>query len=577
MRLPLVGQSYTSRSLAVNAQQTLNLYPEVIDDVGTQRTILDPNQQGKNKAALYGTPGRHLFKAQTYPTRCVWSGGGRLFIVSGRADGGLDLVELASATGAEITQRSLTAAGVDDGLPSFIAANGTQLLIVSNGLAYCDSGAGPVACTFRAYAGVVTTAFIAGVQYVFWVSGDKFLSDLTWVGSTIVINGVNQTVVGASPTTVVIVNNIGTLTNVVYSHAGAAVTAAWGAYLDGYFIVQRPRGGSPDLGRQINLSAILDGTTWSGLDFITKEAWPDYIRTILVDNEQLYIFGDATLEVWQNNPNAGVGGFPLAIVTSATSRYGTASRYAVGSLDGKVFFLGGDDRGQLRLYMMNGGYTPVPVSTHAEESSWNAAQLGGIGAIMYAYLEEGHSFVVVNFGSATWVYDAANGAWHERAKWSGSTFTAYYTHYHTFIPEFTATGFATGGVHITAGQLDGNIHVSSVNIYDDNGSDIAWRRALPYVYASGRRQFFRRLDLMMETGTVASGAAPLITMDYSDDNGGSFVNPRTAAAGVHLATAIRLWWNRNGQSRGRIFRFFGSGQSKVALVDCECEVVEGTS
>jgi hypothetical protein len=59
--------------------------------------------------------------------------------------------------------------------------------------------------------------------------------------------------------------------------------------------------------------------------------------------------------------------------------------------------------------------------------------------------------------------------------------------------------------------------------------------------------------------TVAAGAAPLVTYDYSDDRGNSYINARTTGDGVHANTSRRLWWNRNGSSYGRVMRLAGVG------------------
>src|SRR5882724_599749 len=79
-RLPLVGQFYSARSLAVAAQTTINLIPE---------PTTDPNEKAKGIGALFGIPGRKIFRdlttidAAAHPVRGVWSGGGRLFVAAG--------------------------------------------------------------------------------------------------------------------------------------------------------------------------------------------------------------------------------------------------------------------------------------------------------------------------------------------------------------------------------------------------------------------------------------------------------------------------------------------------------------
>lgn len=74
MKIGIIGPSYEQRSLPFDAQRTINLYP-VFDD------------QGKEVAALYGTPGLEYFTmAGNGPIRGEFSStNGRAFVVSGNA------------------------------------------------------------------------------------------------------------------------------------------------------------------------------------------------------------------------------------------------------------------------------------------------------------------------------------------------------------------------------------------------------------------------------------------------------------------------------------------------------------
>lgn len=555
MKLGLVGQGYSDRSFAVGAQTSLNLFPQLIQD---------PNEQQKNKGALYGCPGRHVGATLSGNVRGLWSGAGRLFVASA-----LNLIELNAAWGTVSTHAYASA---DDGLPVQIFSNGVELLLISGGFAYCDKGdgAGPKLCHVDNYAGTVNV-FGSGVG---WASGDKFLADGTWVGKTITINGVDyvigNTPAPPTPTQLYLTTSPGIFPGVAYSLFGEPLSAVSGAYLDGAFFVQRPPTmGKPNYGRQVNFSALFDGATWSGLDFISKEAYPDNLRGIYSDAEQLYLLGAETGEVWASNPNAGPDDNPYQRIPSAMYRYGLFSTWGGASLDGKFYFVGGDDRGQISVYALN-GFTPVRISTHAEEAAWNVAGFAPGAAVVYAYLEEGSSHLVVNFGSQTWSYTPESGAWIKRARGSDGS-SPYDTNLHTFLPEWGANGR-----HVTACSTGtAKVYESSINFYDDAGADIFWQRALPYVYSGGKRQFFGRLDLELETGAT-TGATPIITYDYSDDRGHTFINPRTADAGASGDFSRRAWWNRNGSSRGRILRFSGVGQSKVALVDLQCDVDVGS-
>jgi hypothetical protein len=579
MKIPLVGQDFTSRSPAVSGQTCINVYPSPIDDPNEASTIATATAaaRGKNKAVLYGCPGKHTIGTYSSQLRGLWSGGGRCFIVISTGF----ILEISSA-GAIISSNAFPS-WTDNGLPVQMFANGTQLLIIAGGLAYCDNGAGPVVCTVDNYAGAVNV-FGYGVS---WVSGDMFNADGSWVGRNIVINGSNYTISGTDPggfagnvspptPTLLFVTTVVAVTSppsYAYSALGTTLTAVAGAVLDGTFFVQRPAlsgiGGTYDTGRQVNFSAVLDGTTWNGLDFFSKEGYPDYLRSIQSDGVQLYLWGTETFEVWQADPNAVPGGNPFVELIGAGGRYGNISTFAQGAIDGHIYFLGGDDRGQICAYVMN-GYSPVRISTHAQEASWQANAMGA-NAVSYTYMEEGHSFWCINFGGQTWCFDPETGAWHQRYKWTGSAFAPYQTNLHTFIPEWGA-----GGMHVTAWTGAAGVFQSSTLFYDDVGTDMAWQRVLPYIYNDGKWQYFGRLDLEMETGSAPAGL-PAITLDYSDDRGVTFQNPRVATVAAPIdASSTRVFWNRNGKSRGRLPRLSGAGQYRVALIDADWDITLGT-
>ena len=111
MRIGLVGSSYEQRSLPFDAQRTINLFP-----------VLD--EQGKETASLYGTPGLLSFaEAGAGPVRGgIKSGNGRVFFVSGAG-----LYEV-SASGVVTSRGSLL---TSEGTVSM--AEGTTQLAICDG------------------------------------------------------------------------------------------------------------------------------------------------------------------------------------------------------------------------------------------------------------------------------------------------------------------------------------------------------------------------------------------------------------------------------------------------------------
>lgn len=555
MRLSLVGESFSTRSPATAAQTTVNLYTEKTED---------PFETAKGVGAVYGTPGRHVFKnasaidAGFSHMRGIWSGAGRCFIA-----GGTKYCEIDSSGALVGSVRTISNASVN-GLansPVQFFPNGNQLFIVAGGLAYVDNGSGPVAVSLRPFTGVVDTTVVLGQFSAIWVSGDMFDPAMS-AGTTITINAVAYTILAyLSPSVVLLTTTAGNQTGVDYSATSPPFGAVTGAYMDGYYIINRPNS------RQFNISAVNDstGAIWNGLDFGTKNTWPDALSGILAA-DQLYLFGTDSTDPYDNTGNAG---FPFQEIDGGTFRIGTVSPWSPIVVNGAVYFIGANSEGRAVAYTLN-GFTPVRISTHAEEFQWTAANLG-TNCVAFTEEMDGHHWVIWNFGTQTWQYDPETGAWTQRADWDGSAFQPYPIQYHTYIPEFG------NGKHLVCGPADSIVYEESLDFYDDNGNDRKWQRALPYLYAEGKTQFLGRATLEMQTGTVASGAAPNVTLDFSKDRGHTFVNPRTASIGAHDDFSIRVFWPSNGSGRDVIPRLSGVGQSKVALVCFDMDVTVGAA
>lgn len=119
MRIPVVGGTYESRSVAVDAQKTVNFYVERVES-GT----------GKAKAVLYPTPGLQLFTTLPHGhVRALYTELGRVFAVGGdtlyevKPDGGAIVLGEVQNDGHRATMRS-------NGL------QGHQLFVVSAGYGY---------------------------------------------------------------------------------------------------------------------------------------------------------------------------------------------------------------------------------------------------------------------------------------------------------------------------------------------------------------------------------------------------------------------------------------------------------
>jgi len=256
------------------------------------------------------------------------------------------------------------------------------------------------------------------------------------------------------------------------------------AYLDGYFVFNQPNS------QFIWVSQLLDGSSVDPLDFASAEGSPDGVVGLIADHRELWVFGTDSVEVWYDS---GAADFPLQRIQGAFNEIGCVSAYTIAKMDNGLFWLGTDARGQGIVYRAN-GYTGQRISTHAIE--YAIAQYGNISdAIAYTYQQEGHAFYVLTFpsGNATWVYDVATQAWHERAGFDNGEFMRHRSNCQCNF----------GGNIIVGDYANGNIYTLDLDVYADNGNIQKWLRswrALPSGQNNLKRTAHHSLQLNCESG-----------------------------------------------------------------------------
>ena len=273
---------------------------------------------------------------------------------------------------------------------------------------------------------------------------------------------------------------------------GAAVVG----YIDTYFVYITPNS---------QLVSTVSSITPTG-DFIwplvfdatsvgSAEGSPDNLVSMIVDHNEVWLFGENSVEVWYDAGNAD---FPLQRIQGAFNELGCAARFSVAKLDNGLFWLGADARGRGIVYRSN-GYSGQRVSTHAIEFA--IAQYGDLSdAIAYTYQQEGHSFYVLTFPSAgvTWVYDVATNAWHQRGEWLSADFGRHRSN----------CQLSFNNENIVGDYINGNLYAYDLNAYDDNGTPIRWLRswrALPTGANNLKRTAHHSLQLDCESGVGISG------------------------------------------------------------------------
>lgn len=171
-------------------------------------------------------------------------------------------------------------------------------------------------------------------------------------------------------------------------------------FFDGYFAVTVLNTG------EMNISKLYDGLSWDALDFITAEASPDNLVGIGSTRQNIWLFGDHTVEIYYNSGNAD---FPFERVPGAIIDIGCVSLTSLAEIEGVLYWLSDD-----LTVVKSEGYGFETISTIG--INYQISTYGTVNdSVGYTYTLEGFVFYVIDFPSEdkTWACNVKTGMWHE--------------------------------------------------------------------------------------------------------------------------------------------------------------------
>jgi hypothetical protein len=359
----------------------------------------------------------------------------------------------------------------------------------------------------------------------------------------------------------------------------AVIPATTGEYLDTYFIAQTPSSS------QYQLSKSLDGLTWDPLDFATKESDAFHIVSTLTDHQLLILFGERSIEFWQN---VGGADFPLQRVDGGVIEQGcgaVASPARIGT--GRIAWLGYDSRGEGIVWAAS-SYQPERISNHCVETALQGYRKAGArldNCVGIAKQLGGHHFYELHVpdanqrAGATWVYDdTASGQlkspqWHERLAWD--------TEFGNWKAHWGRTHCYVFGKHIVGDYRNGNLYEESFDYFDDDGTPLRAMRSAPHLHNNGSMVFYGALwmDCVVgDTSNLMDGNGnprpPQMMRQISNDGGRRWGEELWVGMGMTGEYRARARWTRGGRARDRCDRFVITDPIQRILINAEleCEV-----
>lgn len=517
--LQFAAQAYQALSLPLDAQVCINHYVEKSPpDAKTQVPIFGcPGVQGGITLGTGPIQGLYVFK-------------GALLVVSGQA-----LYSVPAAGSATLIGQMSVARR-----PSIID-NGTQVCFVDGqtGWIYQPGGVNFETSEDAASGATVLDFVSTGTM----ADGDPLsiqLDDGSAFATTIssITGGTTVNLGGPLPSSaaagsIVVDGNVllAQITSPSFSPANTV------CYFDDYFVFDK-KGTN-----QYFLSALNDGTQYSGLDYASAETNPGVMLAVVQLHEILNLMTTQAIESWYD---AGNLTFPFQRFDGGTIQRGLASSTAFAKEDNTLFWLGED----LVFYRL-GGFTPQRISTHALEQAWQKYSTVA-DAFCMNVTWNGHKWVVLSFptGGQTFVWDISSGLWHQRVSWNGKN---------QDIGGWRVNAIAAFNGQIVVGDLlSGQIGYFSDSVYTEWGNTIPGVITSPPQHRGRARVFYPVFELDIESGVglpTGQGSNPQIMLDWSDDGGRTYSQKQVwRSMGAQGEYQTRLRWNRCGVARQRIWR-----------------------
>ena len=307
-------------------------------------------------------------------------------------------------------------------------------------------------------------------------------------------------------------------------------------YADGYFIISDANG-------RVSFCELGNGLNWDGFDFFTPTFKPDRVVAVMTFREEVYCFGDETIEVYIND-----GETPFIRQSRTSIYYGLTARDSVAAWHGGAFFLGKSHNGGSDVYMMGTNYALNPISTPAIAQRINEATNEDAEGFVQCS-KDGHIFYHLHLPAlnTTLVYDMLSGMWHERQ----SQNPAVDVDGSRRDDMFRGRNFTTfKGMNLYGDWYSGKIFLEDTSVSTDDGNIRVLKRTSPVFHTE--LKFISVYDLELD---INSGFSGTMMIKWSIDGGNTFEPEHFVTLGAVGHYDNKVVINKLGTARNWVIDF----------------------
>jgi Phage stabilisation protein len=322
-------------------------------------------------------------------------------------------------------------------------------------------------------------------------------------------------------------------------------------FIDGYICMAK--------GSDVYTCVVDNPLSWLSTDYLTAEMFPDPIKSLARQNNQVVVFGSSSTEFFYDAANAT--GSPLARNDSAVIQIGIAAPHAVYQNERFCIFVGQSESGGRAIWVIE-GFQPKKISDEFIERIIDA-ETDMSDCHGYGLRTKGHMLFLLNLPTLnrTLVFDMDEKLWHE---WASST-TAYAYNY--FAYNHMADN-ETGKARLL-GATTGNLAILDPDIYTDEGNPISVEIVtVRYDMDTYNRKFMTQLVPVGDRYAVPN----TLFVSWTDDDYQTWISERNIPMTSEFPSRMQ-----GGNFRRRAFRLRHAQPQPLRLESLEIEYDVGIS
>lgn len=334
-------------------------------------------------------------------------------------------------------------------------------------------------------------------------------------------------------------------------------------YADGYFVISTKGG-------RVNFSDLNDGNSWPGFNFFTPTFKPDKVKAIVTFREEIYCFGDETIEVYIND-----GTTPFIRQSRTSMYFGLTARDSIAVHQSGVFFLGKSVTGGSEVYMMGNNYALTPISSPAISQRLNNYVNEDAEGFVHS-TTDGHIFYHIHLPSlsTTLVYDLSTNLWHERQS------------EHPFNNEdgsvsqdmYRGRNLATfKGINLFGDWHSGKIFKEDINSSTDDGLTRRLHRTSSVFHSEQKNISVYSLEFDVNAGAYTRRVgSPVMMFKCSIDGGNTFEPEQLISLGELGEYNQRVRFNNLGTARNWVLSLTVTDPVDILVMQAEVHGSIGT-